>query len=267
VLEKKDECSAELRRCAVWLLGRRADADAAALLITVAKSDPSIDVRTQAIDFLPRMPGDAALNAVEELLRTDPESRIQRAAVRALTSSDNPRARQSMRALIERKDANEQQRIEAIRSYDRGERATAEDAAYLRGLYDKVDNERLKEAIISTVARMGGPENEQWVLNIAKNQRESSYLRSTALSRIGTSNISVADLVKLYDAADSRSVREQLIRVFERRPDAAATDKLMEIAKTSTDNPSRIAALNALGRKAATDERAKKVLLDLVDKP
>src|SRR5207253_2926973 len=137
------------------------------------------------------------------------------------TASDNPRARQSMRALIERKDANEQQRIEAIRSYDRGDRATAEDAAYLRGLYDKGDNEHLKEAIISTVARMGGPENEQWVLNIAKNPKELSYLKSAALSRIGTSNISVADLVKLYDAADSRSVRAEIIRVFERRSEPA----------------------------------------------
>ena len=32
-----------------------------------AKSDPNLDVRVQAIDFLPRVPGEAALNAVEEL--------------------------------------------------------------------------------------------------------------------------------------------------------------------------------------------------------
>ena len=68
------------------------------------------------------------------MLRTEQDEHIQRAAVRALTSSDNPRARSSMRALIDRKDAPINLRIEAINSFN-SERATTDDAAYLRGLY------------------------------------------------------------------------------------------------------------------------------------
>jgi len=85
VLDKKDECSAQLRRNAVFMLGRRGDAESTTLLMTVAKSDPNASVRSEAISFLGRMPGDAGLNALEEMLRTEQDERIQRAVVRALT--------------------------------------------------------------------------------------------------------------------------------------------------------------------------------------
>jgi len=146
VLDKKDECSAQLRRNAVFMLGRRGDAESTTLLMTVAKSDPNASVRSEAISFLGRMPGDAGLNALEEMLRTEQDERIQRAVVRALTSSENPKARAGMRALIDRKDAPLTLRVEAVNSLN-NDRATADDAAYLRNLYSKADNDRLKEAI------------------------------------------------------------------------------------------------------------------------
>jgi hypothetical protein len=52
VLDKKDECTAELRSQAVSLLGRRGDGEAATLLAAAAKSDPSKSVRSQAISWL-----------------------------------------------------------------------------------------------------------------------------------------------------------------------------------------------------------------------
>lgn len=52
VLETKDECSAPLRRNAVFLLARRGDAESSNLLMQVAKSDPSVNVRVEAINYL-----------------------------------------------------------------------------------------------------------------------------------------------------------------------------------------------------------------------
>ena len=54
-------------------------------------------------------------------------------------------------------------RIEAVNTFS-NERATTEDAAYLRGLYTRADNDRLKEAIINAIGRIGGQENDQWIL-------------------------------------------------------------------------------------------------------
>jgi len=262
VLDRKDECSASLRRNAVFILGRRNDAESSALLLTVAKTDPNTSVRSEAINFLARTPGEAGINALEEILKTEQDERIQRAAVRALMSSDNQRARASMRALIDRKDANINLRIEAINSLNT-DRATQEDVKYLKDLYARADNDAMKRAVIDAVGRMGGAETDQWILAIARNNNESSSIRATAMSRLYRSNISVADLNKLYDTADSRDIRQQIINILQGRKEPEASDKLVEIARSGTDINLRKQAINALMRK--NDPRSAQLFEDILN--
>lgn len=264
VIDRKDECSAELRRNAVFILGRRADADAQNILMGVAKSDPNMTVRTEAINYLSRIPGDAGINALEEMLRSEQDERIQRAAVHALMSSDNQRARSSMRALIDRKEAPLNLRIEAINSFN-SERATNDDAAYLRGLFGKAESDQLKNTIVNAVSRMGGSENDQWVISIARNNNESSNVRSNALSRLSRSpTISTGDLMKLYDASsESSEIRNRIIGMLGARKDQEATDKLIEIVRTSTVVDNRTRAIVALRDKK--DPRATQALMDILD--
>jgi TolA-binding protein len=94
VLSRRDACSAGLRRAALWLLGRRADADATALVMSSARNDPDIRVRADALRFLAAMPGDQAIATIEEIARTPGNDELQRAAVSALGRSESPRARQ-----------------------------------------------------------------------------------------------------------------------------------------------------------------------------
>jgi HEAT repeat protein/TolA-binding protein len=263
VLDRKDECSSELRRRAVFMLGRRGDAESAQLLIAAAKSDPSYTVRSEAISALPRLTGDVGLNALEDMLRTEQDERIQRSIVRSLTSSDNQKARQSMRALIDRKDAPLSLRVEAVSSFN-NDHATADDAAYLRNLYGKADNDHVKEAIIGAVGRMGGADNDKWVLAIAQNQNEPSQLRAAAISRLLRSNSSIADLNKLYDSADSYNIRSQIVNVLANRKEPEATDKLLDIVKNSTVVDLRKQAMNAITRK--NDPRSTQLLMDIIDK-
>jgi HEAT repeat protein len=169
-----------------------------------------------------------------------------------------------MRALIDRKDAAIALRVEAVNSFN-SDRATTDDAAYLRNLYGKADNDRLKEAIIGAVSRMGGAENDQFVFNIARNTNESSQLRAMALSRYFRSSTgSVADLSKLYDSADSYNLRSQIINVLANRKEAEATDKLIDIVKNSTVLQLRTQAINALQRK--NDPRSIQLLTDILDR-
>ena len=271
VLELKDECSSDLRQKAVFMLGQRAseraDGEATAALMAVAKSDPSPSVRSDAISWLPRLQGDAPFAALEDILRTDSDTRIQRAAVRALNSSDSPKARQSIRALIDRKDAPEQLRLEAINSFDK-ERTTDDDAKYLRGLYTRVETDRMREAIINSVGRLGGTENDQWIISLAKNPNTPDQLRAAAVNRLGRMNsVPIADLIKLYDAAESRSMRDQLINVFGNRKEQEATDKLIEIVRTSTtDYIAQRNAMNALNRKGNNDPKIMQMLIDVISK-
>jgi HEAT repeat protein len=265
VIERKDDCSATLRRSAVFMLGRRGDPESASLLLNVAKSDPSMNVRTEAISFLGRMPGDAGVSALEEMLRADNDERIQRAAIGALMRSDNAGARSRMRALIDRKDAPMNLRIEAINSFN-SERATDADVAYLKSLFGKAESDQMKNAILNTVSRIGGADNDQWVLNIAKDKNESSQVRSSALSRFANrgNSISTADLAKLYDASGEwYDIRIRLINLLGGRKDQESTDKLIEIAKSSTGVDYRKQAINQLMNRK--DPRAAQLFLDILD--
>jgi len=263
VLERRDECLVELRRRAVFMLARRGDAEASALLINTAKTDPNVNVRADAISYLPRMAGDGGLAALEDILRGSDDERIQRSAVRAIMASDNPRARSSLRGLLERRDASETLRLQVLEAYSR-ERSTPEDAAYLRWLYPRSDSERMKNAIINALARMGGKDNQDWLAALVRNPNESAQLRSAALQRLSRSDISPTELGRMYDAADSRSMREQLISALASRKEAEATDKLIDIAKNSTDFDMRRLAINYLSRK--NDPRATKLLMELIEK-
>ena len=264
VLERRDDCLIELRRRAVFMLARRGDAEATPLLISTAKNDPNATVRAEAISYLPRMPGEAGLTALEDILRNADDERVQRAAVRAIMSSENPRARTSLRGLLDRADVSETMRMQVLEAYSR-ERSTPDDAAYLRWLYPRSESERMKGAIIAALARIGGKDNQDWLAALARNTSESSQLRSSAMQRLVRSeNVSISDLDRMYDAADFRSMREQIIAALASRKEPEATDKLIEIAKSSTDFDMRRLAINYLSRK--NDPRATKLLMELIEK-
>lgn len=267
VLDKKDPCSLDLRRRALSILLRRADTAATSAAISVAKNaDETLELRLDAIRYLSRLPGDNALSTLEDLLRTSTDRDVQRTAVSALASSENSRARSAVRAIIERNDVSEELRSEALNSFSK-DRSSADDAVYIRNLYPKLQSERLKTAVISAMSRIGGAENDQFLLTLAKNQGESSELRGSAISRLSrsTSTVSTAEFAKLYDAAESRYLRSQIVNALASRKEPEALDKLIEILKTSTDTNIRNQVVGILGRHP--DPKAKQALADFMSRP
>lgn len=261
VLARRDPCSEGLRRRAVFLLGKRGDQSAAATLADVARTDPDSDVRSDAVLWLARVPGDGAVATLGELARSDDE-RVQRTAARALAASGSPRARQALRALVESADTPSRVREEAIGALDR-ENSSAEDAAWLRGIYPKLATPSLRERVISTIARIGGAENDAWLLAVVRNGDEPMQVRGHALSRLARGNTPVTDLVRLYDSVPERELRERLIGVYARREEPQATDKLLQIARSDSVPQLRRAAIGALSRK--NDPRTTKLLMEIID--
>jgi HEAT repeat protein len=205
------------------------------------------------------MGSDEALAALEELTKSDDE-RVQRSAVRALTTFPNPRARTAMHALIENNSASEQLRSTALDAFS-SDRSTLEDAAWLRSIYPKVDNPRIKARIVSAVARIGGEQNEQWLMSLAKNEDESIDVRQNALRYVAR-GADIANLSKFYDGVSARPLREEIVNALGDRKEPEATDKLIDIARSGTDPQVRRSAINQLARKK--DARSEKLFLDLV---
>jgi HEAT repeat protein len=263
-LDTRDACTAELRRSAIYLLANRGTEANTNLIVQLAKNDTVRSVRARAVEVLSRMPGDAAIVALQQFM-TDPDDQISSAAVRSLMRSDNPKARAAMRALIDRRESPERQRLDAIRSFDR-DNTSPDDAAYLRTLFNRQnESDRVKEAVISALGQVPNDENMKFLLDVAKNPNESSSTRSSALRSVTRrQNLSTDDLIKLYDATDNRSMRNSLVDALAQRPEPAAIDKLLNIVKYSTDIEVRTNAIRELLNK--NDKTITQKVLDLIGK-
>ena len=264
VLAKKDPCSAPLRRTAVYLLGNTNDSEVPAILRDVALNDPEGEVRSTALQYLARSPSDVAVNTLEEVLRTSTDQSVLRAAARALASNPNAKARVAVRSLIERADAPVQLRVDAVGGFENSERTTDADVAYLRGVYTKIDHPRVKSAIVRVIGRLGGEQNDAWLVGLMRNNDEPIEVRNAALERVASRNMPIAEAVRLYGNVADRQLRERLISIYRQRKEPEATDKLLDIAKNDTDYNLRTRAINALTEK--NDPRAMKLLMEIIDK-
>jgi len=267
VLARRDECTVELRRRALYLVGRQADSSAAAIILDVAKNDSDAGIRSEAMRWLPRVAGDAAVPQLEELLRTSTDEQTQRSAIWALGAVDSDRARRAIRTLIERPDVSERLRYDAIASITRereGRSVTPDDIAYLRTLYGKLESPRLREAVLMSLSRTETTENQQFLFAVARNESEQPSLRAAATQRLGRmQSVTANDIAKLYAVADARSLREQILYALSQRKEPEAIDKMMEIARKDTDPQIRRTAISLLAR--SNNERAKKLLQELID--
>jgi HEAT repeat protein len=265
-LKTKDACTAELRRSAIQILSNKGTDENTNLILQAAKNDTVQSVRLRAIEALSRMPGDGAVNALQQLMN-DPDERVQSAAVRSLMRNDNPRARAAMRmSVIDKKDAPERQRTEAIRSFS-SDNMTPDDATYLRNLFNRAgESDNVKYAIVQALGSVPTEENLKFLMDVTQNQNESSTIRSYALRRVTSrQNLSTDNLIKLYDATDNRGMRNSLVDALAQRPEPAAVNKLLEIVKSSTDPEVRKNAIQDLLRK--NDKAITQKVLDLIGKP
>ena len=259
VLQRRDACSATLRRRAVLLLAQQEGPEVGAALIDVAHNDPDMTVRREAIGMLGRVPTEQAVAALQQILQSD-ESQLASSAMRALRSNENPRAAQAVRTVIERNDVSESVRLAALGTFDR---ATPDDAAYLRGVYPKLESRRLRSQAISTIARIGGPENQQWLLALARNEGESIELRSEAMGR-AAATAPIADVARLYDGVGDRRLKERIILTLASRKEPEAVDKLIAIARSDADPELRRVAIARLSQKK--DPRTTQLLLEIINK-
>ena len=291
-LARRDECSVPLRRRAVYLLGRDGVGGTPEDLLAVAKDDPDQSVRADALSRLAQLPGDAPVRMLEQLLTPSTDERTQRAVVNALRGSSSPDASRVLRTFIEREDMNESARAEAVRSLSRrfeytvasarpvstrsgdvtlvtpGKRVdrmlSDADVAALRAVYDKTGSRTVKNAILETIGASETSGGDQWLMSIVRNPNEDTRYRQVAMSRLRRSDVSLEELGKLYDGLSERELRGEIIRIMGQREEPAATDKLLEIARTGTDPNLRRQAISALARK--NDPRTTKLLLELVEK-
>jgi HEAT repeat protein len=261
VLERRDPCSAGLRRKAVFLVSQKRTEETASILMTVARSDPDQEVREQAVFWLSQVPGSTGL--LEEILRSNADENIKEKALFSLSQQNEPRAQQILRDFALRESESGDLREKAI--FWLGQRRSTENTEFLRNLYSRLPNEDLKEKILFSLSQQRGAGNEQWLMGIALNSKEDIELRKKALFWAGQSGVAISELSQLYDRMADTEMKEQIIFVLsQRQSERAAIDKMFDIAKNEKDADLRKKAIFWLGQ--SRDPRVQQFLLDLINR-
>jgi HEAT repeat protein len=261
VLERRDTCSAPLRRKAIFLVSQKHTSETETILLNAARNDPDQEVREQAVFWLSQVGTERSVSALDSILRSAQDRKLQEKAIFALSQVNNPRASAAIREFAERSDVAQDLREQAI--FWIGQQNHPDNARYLQTLYGRVNSNQLKEKIIFSLSQMRGDENNRWIMNIALNESENIEMRKQALFWAGQTGGNVTDLVSLYSRIQSSEMKEQLIFVYSQRREKAAVDKLLDIARNDGDREMRKKALFWLSQ--SNDPRVADLLQEIID--
>jgi hypothetical protein len=262
VLARRDACSATLRRRAVFLVAQKRTPETENILLGTARNDPDREVREQAVFWLSQVPSERATEILGDLLRTSRDEAIQEKAIFALSQQRHPRAAQILRSYAEGKGPT---RLRERAIFSLGQRNTKENAEYLRALYGRLESQELKERVLFSLSQMRNQGNEQWMLDVAANDREPLELRKRALFWAGQmKGVPVAQLAALYDRASDQEMKEQALFVLAQRKDSAAVDKLIDVARRDPNRALRGKAIRWLAQ--SRDPRVADFLAEIIEK-
>ena len=261
VLARRDSGSVCLRRKAVFLVSQKKTEATEDILLDAARNDPDPEVKEQAVFWLSQVGTDKAVTALDSILRRSDDQGLQEKALFALSQHHSVRATAALRAYVERKDVSDEMREKAV--FWLGQSNDPENSAFLRSAYGRTDNSALKQKILFALSQSRGAENQQFLLDVARNKSETVDVRKQALFWAGQSGtIGTAELASLYGTIPDREMREQIIFVLSQRSDAAAMDKLIDIARKDPDPELRKRALFWVGQ--SKDPRATQLLQDIL---
>ena len=259
--QRGDECSAELRRKAVFLVAQKRTGRTADLLLEAARHDPDPEVQEQAVFWLSQVNDPRAVTALEEILKSSGNAKVQERAIFAISQQRQGRAAELLRTYALRPDVSDELRGQAI--FWIGQSRAPESVRFLHEIYPRLNSREVKEKVIFSVAQNRSDESADWLVARALDENEPVELRKHALFFAGQQRaLPIARLGELYDRIPGRELREQLVFALSQRArEPEAVDVLMKIARTEKDAEIRGQAIFWLGQ--SRDPRAAKFLLEL----
>jgi HEAT repeat protein len=246
VLARRDAGSVCLRRKAVFLVAQKRTGDTEEQLLNSARNDPDPEVRSQAVFWLSQVHTDRAVAALDSIARKSTDPDMLDKAVFALSQQRSDKATAALKGIAENPQASHDVREKAI--FWLGQRHD-DGAAYLMGLYGRLNDDDLKEKVIFGIGQTHSAEGRKWLFDLARSDRNDVELRKKALFWAAQGGASATDLGQLYGSLKEPELKEQAIFALGQSRDSTALDRLVEIAKKDGDPEMRKKALFWLGQR------------------
>jgi len=233
-------------------------------LVQIATNESDVQgVRTAALSALSRLDHGAGIQPLVQLASSNLTSWVGREAMTVLARSGDPRARQFLRSTAQRTDLPDEVQAVALRGLGR-EYVTGQDANLLRSIYPRLTGQRSRDAVLGSLAELGGSENVQWLVGLVRDDKAAPESRQRALQYLTRAGATTPSLLALYDPITDTQMRQNLIGVYSRISDKAATDKLVWIAKNEQNPALKRRAISALSRNS--DPTIRQALQDIVER-
>jgi hypothetical protein len=263
LLERRDTCSASLRRRAVYMVAQTKEEERSDILLRVASTDPSPEVRREAVRWLSQVNTERAAHALDSILFNATDADLREKALYALAQHRSPSARLALRRFAEMPSVPTELRARAIWYIGQGRRS-GDESEYLRGLFWKTASPELRESVVQAVANQKTPDRTTWLLGVARDKNQEIEPRKKALFYAGQSGVELKELLPLYDElAGQTEMQDQMLFVYSQRKEPEATDKLLEIARSEKIPELRKKAIFWLAQRK--DPRVKQFLLGLIN--
>jgi hypothetical protein len=257
----------ETRRAALSGLGRsdaaQLDRVGAALVQIATNESDAQGVRSAALSVLSRLDHGAGIQPLVQLATGNITSWVGKESMTVLARSGDPRARQFLRSTVQRTDLPDEVLAVAIRGLGHNY-VTGQDATLLRSIFPRLLGQRSQDAVLGSLADLGGSENVQWLTSIVRNDKATPEARRRALQYLTRAGATTPVLLALYDPTPDPQLREALVGVYSRISDKAATDKLVWIAKNEPNPAIKRRAISALSR--SSDPQTRQALQDIVER-
>jgi tetratricopeptide (TPR) repeat protein len=250
-------------------LAARGDSAAAAQIARTAGAgatscdEEDAQLRIEALNALVQMDATNAEPAIARVLTRRDECSIslRRGAI-ALAARTNDARTTDMLISAARGDPSVEVRAEATSALSRSTDERVTNALVAIATSDT--SAAMQRIAVRSLAVQKSPASQQALRSLITRADLPANVRVTALHYAGPDALQIADLARMYDAAADRTTREEIVRQLAVRQQPEAADKLIGIARTSTDPDMRRRAIEALSQKK--DPRTTKLLMDILNK-
>ena len=268
VLARDDECSPRLQEEAVGFIARQGTEEAEAVLIGVVQSHSERSVRRHALQEMWRFDSRTAFDVLQRTLRGSEDYAMQSDAIEALrrslytgistfpTETGGALGNAATHALLNatlnpsKSDGIRGAAITALSYRDDVE------AGDFIPIYEQLDSDDLKEALMSAVQRKvreeGDMETAAWARSVALDPEESEDVREEAfVAWADHPSVTPAVLADVYAAELTEPFlkRQAIYAIYERADsDSAVPRVLMELIRNEPDEEVRERGIYWLGR-------------------
>jgi len=206
------------------------------------------EIKILALQSLFQADEERAIALVTESLKATPSAQcqgFQAAALSMLGSHGGPRV-VPLLLDIARNNPDTKLRLTAIRRL--GEQRSDQVTDELIKMYDADKTKEVRAQVLRALVEGRTTRGSAKVLEIARTGDDIT-MRQVAIRYIGELDdaASLDELIRIYDADQTREIRFQIIRALAERDDAKARAKLLEIARTGATPEERIEAMRRLG--------------------